>query len=1234
MPRVDGDIVLGVTLDPSNAISEAEELRGKIQSTLNQLNGQKLSREMAKLTSQTENATTRVSSLSAKLEELLSLDSSGTTPALEKLKESAADAQKELELANKTMEELVNKRIDSVKNFPWAKNKGEEGLRDWARNDLLTGSTDASDKFGKIRSTYHGVAEAAEEARQKIAQVNEEYNSTKPEVMANLRSEIENTTMKVNAATMQMTKSIQDLQQQAKAEGIKLNVDGVGDAEEGVNKVSQRFKWLESTMNSAKKVLSSFISTLKRLAKSTVKSGLGALRNQIKGLGSDSGDASKSVKRLLRTFIKYGFGVRSFFFLWRKLRTAIKEGFEELAASQGETGGVAQAIMSLASSLRYLRNSWVAAFSPILQYVAPILSYLMDVLSNIATAIGSFFAVLTGKPMVRAIKQQLSLSDALGDTADNAKDTSKNTKKAKHDLAEFDDLDVLKQPEDDSSGLGGGGAGGGGAGTDALGNAMFEEVSAANEWAERIKAAWKKEDWYGVGEVIGDAINQMVDALNNWITKTFRPWAEKWAERLAIILNGAVKTIKWDKIGELLANSMNSVMSAAVKFLSTFDFKELGKGLGEIITSWFNGIEWETITDFFADLVNAKIDLFYGVITTVFGGNNAITFGQKIADAIKLWFSKVKWEELATTLKTGLNGAITTFATFIQDEEMWKEVKENLQIIWDTLGNVDVGKLAETLSDAFTNTLDTIDWEVVGNTIGEFFGNIKWTDVITSILTNAWSFIKGAWNGFWEGEHGSELASGLLAILAGELALETLTFSLKETVIKSAGKAMSNSSLLSLLAEALGLSTTALGIVAGAVVLTIGLTFATGGKYAPEIDVDQLDKETGKISKEFSTNVPTVTEAFGGGDAGSKMLGTKLANWLVDLFGGKPKKDGVSVNVELDGSTTKQFDNNVKTWNNFSKNDEKTANVEMTGTSSGSFNYLVEKRAEFELEPIQKLRTDLSGKVETTFTSLKEKWDSLKDKGKDLLATLKGKVQSTYTNLQEKWDNLKEKGKDLKATADGIIHDSFTTLKEKWDNLKSKTETLTGKAKNALGQTFKDMKTTWDNFKSKTATLTGKVINSMGNAYNVVKSAWDSLYSKTVTLTAAFTDTFSGPLKSAWNAVADKINGGIDVINKALPSGLKIGRIPRLAQGAVIPANSEFLAVLGDQKQGTNIEAPLDTMVDAFRMAASDIVTSMSGNSSNYAEMTLDGQTFARLIVPYVMSELNRKGYKTTVLER
>lgn len=43
--------------------------------------------------------------------------------------------------------------------------------------------------------------------------------------------------------------------------------------------------------------------------------------------------------------------------------------------------------------------------------------------------------------------------------------------------------------------------------------------------------------------------------------------------------------------------------------------------------------------------------------------------------------------------------------------------------------------------------------------------------------------------------------------------------------------------------------------------------------------------------------------------------------------------------------------------------------------------------------------------------------------------------------------------------------------------------------------------------------------------------------------------------------------------------------IPALAKGAVLPPNKPFLAQLGDQKNGTNIETPLSTMMEAFNMA-------------------------------------------------
>ena len=48
----------------------------------------------------------------------------------------------------------------------------------------------------------------------------------------------------------------------------------------------------------------------------------------------------------------------------------------------------------------------------------------------------------------------------------------------------------------------------------------------------------------------------------------------------------------------------------------------------------------------------------------------------------------------------------------------------------------------------------------------------------------------------------------------------------------------------------------------------------------------------------------------------------------------------------------------------------------------------------------------------------------------------------------------------------------------------------------------------------------------------------------------------------------------------------RVPTIPYLAKGAVIPPRSEFLAVLGDQKNGRNLEAPEDLLRQIVREEA------------------------------------------------
>ena len=79
--------------------------------------------------------------------------------------------------------------------------------------------------------------------------------------------------------------------------------------------------------------------------------------------------------------------------------------------------------------------------------------------------------------------------------------------------------------------------------------------------------------------------------------------------------------------------------------------------------------------------------------------------------------------------------------------------------------------------------------------------------------------------------------------------------------------------------------------------------------------------------------------------------------------------------------------------------------------------------------------------------------------------------------------------------------------------------------------------------------------------------------------------------------------------------------LPRLAQGAVIPPNREFMAVLGDQKTGTNIEAPLETIVRAMQIALGSF-----NNPQNEAIMVLDDEVIGKLIYKLYNAEKIRVG--------
>ena len=97
----------------------------------------------------------------------------------------------------------------------------------------------------------------------------------------------------------------------------------------------------------------------------------------------------------------------------------------------------------------------------------------------------------------------------------------------------------------------------------------------------------------------------------------------------------------------------------------------------------------------------------------------------------------------------------------------------------------------------------------------------------------------------------------------------------------------------------------------------------------------------------------------------------------------------------------------------------------------------------------------------------------------------------------------------------------------------------------------------------------------------------------------------------------------------AIPEEATAFRLPQLASGAVIPPNQQFAAILGDQRSGVNIEAPLATIEKALQNVLDR--GGMGGDVHITVESVLDGKVIARNTVTHI-NDMTRSAGRPVLL--
>lgn len=185
-----------------------------------------------------------------------------------------------------------------------------------------------------------------------------------------------------------------------------------------------------------------------------------------------------------------------------------------------------------------------------------------------------------------------------------------------------------------------------------------------------------------------------------------------------------------------------------------------------------------------------------------------------------------------------------------------------------------------------------------------------------------------------------------------------------------------------------------------------------------------------------------------------------------------------------------------------------------------------------------------------------------------------------------------------------LLYKNWDKIKEMagkvWDWISNKTRRFVEDIGNKLRGLATKMTTIWGNIKASAHQKWNAIWSTVSGFAKRIKNA---IVDKFTSAKNTVVDVFNGmrdAIRSVLNNIISVVNGAISKVNgvvSAIESAFSFGpwkvptpfgsktigfkatfprvpTVPYLAKGAVIPPRSEFLAVLGDQKQGNNIETP------------------------------------------------------------
>lgn len=956
----------------------------------------------------------------------------------------------------------------------------------------------------------------------------------------------------------------------------------IKDYNNDIKQVKESYSKLGATAKKAFSILQSAVSKtgsgLKKLG-GFVKSVFSNLTKSAHKSNSSLGALGARFKSLALSLLIFNQISKAF----NAMISGMKEGFGNLYK---EVNGFKSAVDGLKASSLTLKNSFAAAFRPLVEIAVPYIQKVIDAIANLMNIIGQFTAAITGqKTYTKAIKQ----------TTEAIEDENKAQNKQ---LSGLDKLNNL------SSGSGGASDGGGS-------GEMFEEEVPIESGIlgifDKIKGLIESEDWEGLGAYIADALNkglQKVYDVINW--ENVGPKVTAFVDAFTGTLNGLIDNFDWDLLGRTIGAGVNTVVNTLSLLITGIDWENLGKGLANGVNGLANEVDFTNVGNLIGQKFMILPQMLLGFAQNLDWG----MIGRKIGEALNGIVSSIDLSKVGEALGTALTGIFQSVIDFSATFD-WNALGTNIcQGINSFFSNTDWAVVGKGISDfciGLLNTLITtvqeIDWKLIGQSIGTAIANIDWGTILKKALILLFDFPKMIMD---------TLSGAIQAIDWGQLVTDIAV------AIRTFFEEYDWAGWFNSLGEFIGSIFAAVFDIAGVLGEAIMNTIDSLKEYFLGYIMESLS------GLDEDANILDIGIAIVQGMLNGILDAiSAIGNWIYEnIF--SPFIEGFKNAFGIHSPSTVM---------------EEMGNFLMEGLLNG---------IQSLVDAVTEIWEFMKGIAISLWESVKEGISSIINGLNMVIVTVMNAISSTWTTVWNTVKSVAMTvWNGIKTTISTIINGISSVIQSVMNAIKSAWTTVWNAVKTVALNIWNGIKTTISTVINSVKTVISTALNAIKAIWNTVwtglKTTVVNIFNGIWTAIKNVINSILGGIEGMANGVINGINaviGALNSIHVSIPDwvpglggksfGIDLGylsnvSIPRLATGTVVPPNNEFLAVLGDNKREPEVVSPLSTIEQAVENAMR-----RNGGTGGVKELTIhvpveiDGRVLFELIRKLDLEQYNR----------